>query len=74
MIFVVSLRVLRGSRRAEQVLAGPGGMYEEEDVATMRWLTRHPDPFERDEIEWLTLQELRFKVERQVERRRSAPR
>jgi hypothetical protein len=55
-----------------QLLAGPGGMYEEEDVATMRWLMRHPDPFDRDEIERGTLQGLRFNVERQVERRRSA--
>jgi hypothetical protein len=57
-----------------QLLAGPSVIYEEEDVATMRWLMRHPDPFERDEIEVGTLQELRFKVEREVERRRSAPR
>ena len=53
-----------------QLLAPPAAIYEEADDGTMRWLMRHDDPFERDGIERLSLQQLRFNVQQRVSRPR----
>jgi hypothetical protein len=52
--------------------ADPAAMYEEEAEGTMRRLMRHEEPFERDGIETLSLQQIWFNAAQRVAKGGSA--